>query len=385
MIPEAEEFLRAYRRGRAESTVRNARSNLRHFSRFLDERGISIEEISSGDLEEYFHQMDREEYSNHTIRNRYLTVRQLLDHLGIEEYSENPANQFKISKYASRKNKREEKALQKRVWLTRDEINDLVDAAPQPVVRNRCLILFMYYTACRRSEVSKVKITNMDFEERKARVISPKTGKTITVRWQPHLDSLLRRWREDYRPAYINAEDSPHLFITKQANQVAPNHISRVIREAAENAGIQEVLYEDTAGNKRRRVTSHALRHSFAVHWLQPPNKGSLEELKEILAHEDVQTTQVYTEIVEEQVDEAYANHAATIDYDAGEARNKQICELCAQEKAGLVTHHISYSPEETMDVCQRCHAKIHSGDKYEYLQPDETRAEAEDSDWTPY
>ncbi|MFB6192406.1 MAG: tyrosine-type recombinase/integrase [Haloarculaceae archaeon] len=384
MIEEAEGFLRTYRRGRAESTVRNARSNLRHFSEFLNRKEIPIEQISSDVLEDYFHEMDREDYSNHTIRNRYLTIRQLLDHLGIEEDSENPANQFKISKYAPRKNKREEKALQKRVWLTREEINDLVEAAPQPAVRNRCLILFMYYTACRRSEVSEVKIPNMNFEERKARVNSPKTGKTITVRWQPHLDTLLNEWRTVHRPAYMTA-DSPHLFITDQAEKIAPNHITRIIREAAENAGIQEVLYEDNAGNERRKVTSHTLRHSFAVHWLQPPNKGSLEELKEILAHEDVQTTQVYTEIIEKQVDQAYAKHAATVGYDAGSSRNKQVCELCAESKSKLETHHISYEPEETMAVCSSCHRKIHEGDAYEYLQPDESRADAEGRDWTPY
>lgn len=385
MIEEADDFLRSYRRGRAESTVKNARSNLRHFSRFLDNENLSVNAISSDDLEEYFHQMDREDYSNHTIRNRYLTVRQLLDHLGVEEDSENPANQFKISKYASRKNKREEEALEKRVWLEREEINDLVEAAPQPKVRNRCLILFMYYTACRRSEVSRVKLANMDFEERKAKVRSPKTDKTITVRWQPHLDQLLQKWKDEYREEYINADSSPYLFITQKANRVAPNHISRIIRKAAKDAGLQEVLYEDNAGNKRRRVTSHALRHSFACHWLQPPNKGSLEELKEILAHEDVQTTQVYTDIVEEQVDEAYANHAATIGYDTGARRNRQVCELCGQQEPKLETHHISYEPEETMDVCQGCHAKIHEGDEYAYLQPDESRADAEKRDWTPY
>lgn len=385
MIEEGKDFLRYYRRGRAESTVDNARSNLRHFSGFLEEQDLSIDDISSDHLEEYFHQMDRNNYSDHTIRNRYLTVRQFLDYLDIEEDSENPANQFKISKYAKRKDKREEEALEKRVWLTRDEINELVEAAPQPKIRNRCLILFMYYTACRRSEVSKVKLANMDFEDRKARVNSPKTGKTITVRWQPHLDSLLQRWKDEYRPEYINADDSPYLFITQKANRIVPNHISRIIREAAKNAGIQEVLYEDKAGNKRRRITSHALRHSFAVHWLQPPNKGSLEELKEILAHEDVQTTQVYTEILDEQVDEAYVNHAATIGFDTGTSRNRQLCELCAEQKPKLQTHHISYEPEETMDVCQSCHAKIHEGDEYEYLQPDETRGSAEQNDWTPY
>lgn len=385
MIPEAKKFLRAYRRKRAESTVRNARSDLKMFSEYLEENNLGVKDCTWDELEEYLFQMKQEDYSDHTIRNRYQSINQMYQYLERKDLVEhNPAEEIEIREFASRKNKREEKTLEKRVWLTSEEINDLVEAAPQPVVRNRCLILFMYYTACRRSEVSKVKMENIDFDQRKAKVKSPKTGKIITVRWQPNLDPLLRTWIEQYRPSYVTAADSPYLFVTEQAERIAPNHISRMIRDAAEAAGIQEVLYEDKAGNKRRKVTSHALRHSFAVHWLQPPNKGSLEELKEILAHEDVKTTQIYGKIVEDQMDESYSAHAPTIGYDAVEGSSSQMCELCGEQKPRIVTHHTSYIPEETMDVCQNCHSKIHQGDEYEHLRPDETRKQAEDRGWTP-
>lgn len=385
MIPEAEKFLRAYRRKRAETTVRSTRSDLKQFSAFLDEWDLSVANCTWDDLEEYLYQMKEEDYSDHTIRNRYQSINQLYQYLQRKDIVDhNPADEVEIREFASRKNKREEKTMEKRVWLTREEINQLVDAAPQPVVRNRCIILFMYYTACRRSEVSKVKLENMDFDQRKAKVKNPKTEKIITVRWQENLDPLLRTWVEQYRPAHLTASESPYLFVTEQAESIAPNHISRMIRNAAENAGIQEILYEDKAGNKRRKVTSHALRHSFAVHWLQPPNKGSLEELKEILAHKDVTTTQIYADMVGDQVDESYRAHAGTIDYDGVQGSNSQVCELCGEQKPRLVTHHTSYNPEETMDVCQNCHSEIHGGDRYPHLQPDETREEAEGRGWTP-
>lgn len=390
MIPEGEDFLRHYRKKRAESTVRNKRTDLRDFSRFLSSEGLEIEDVTWKEVEDYLYQLKQDDYANNTIRNRFTTLQVLFKFLkkdGVVE--ENPTVDVKVGDFAPRKNKREEKALQKRVWLKKDqdadidEVRDLVRNAPQPIVRNRCIILFMYYTACRRSEVSNVRLDGMDLDKRKVDVYSPKTDKTITVRWQPSLNPLLNEWIHYYRDSYITAADSPYLFVTQKNEKIHPNHISRIIRNAAEKAGIQEVLYVDKAGNKRRRVTSHSLRHSFGVHYLQPPNRGSIEELQQILGHEDVQTTQIYAEIVSEQVDEAYNTSAPTVDYDTIEASQEQVCAVCDERKT-LETHHISYTPEETIDVCRSCHNRITNGEDLAHLQPDETREEAMDRGWKP-
>jgi integrase/recombinase XerD len=240
----------------------------------------------------------------------------------------------------------------------------------------------MYYTACRRSEVANVKLDDLDFENHKFTVYSPKKGETITGRWHPDLDVLLNEWLEIHRPSYVT-QDSEYLFITEQAEQIAPNHISRVVREAASRAGIQETLYEDMQGNERNRITSHSLRHSYAVHFLRPPNAGSFEELREILAHEDVTTTQIYGKILEDDIDEAYQQNTPSLNDDSSGRQLEQTCEKCGETKSKMVTHHVSYKPEEVMEMCSDCHLEIHNRmGEYSHLMPDVSRKEAEEKGW---
>ena len=314
MIEVGQEFLDRLEDKRAESTVKGHRSNLRAFSEFLNKNNVDPLEFDWIDFEDFLEGQVAEGYSNHTVRNRYVTVRMLYSRLqkkGIID--QNPADGVNIGDIADRTNKRKEQKGEKRVWLTKDEITKLTNSTPQPVVRNRLIVRWMYYTACRRSEVANVKLDDLDFDKRKFTVYSPKKGETITGRWHPDLDPLLDEWLEVHRPSYTT-KDSEHLFITEKANQIAPNHISRIVREAADRAGIQETLYEDMQGNERKRITSHSLRHSYAVHFLRPPNAGSFEELKEILAHEDVTTTQIYGKILDEDIDEAYQQKTPSLD-----------------------------------------------------------------------
>jgi integrase/recombinase XerD len=383
MIEEAEKFLERLEGKRAESTVKSHRSNLRAFSKFIDKTGIEPLDLDWIDLEDFLEGQKAEGYSNHTVRNRYVSVRMLYSRLEKKEViDENPADRVKIGDIVDRTNKRKERDGEERVWLTREEVSKLTDAAPQPAVRNRLIIRWMYYTACRRSEVSNVKLEDLDFENRKFSVYSPKKGETITGRWHSDLDPLLNEWLDDHRDSYITS-DSDYLFITQQAEQIAPNHVSRIVREAAERAGIQKTLYEDMQGNERKKVTAHSLRHSYAVHFLRPPNPGSFEQLKEILAHEDVTTTQIYGEILDDDVDEAYEESTLSLDDDPTGRHLMQECERCGETKAQMVEHHTSYKPEELMEICTECHVEIHNKpDEYSHLMPDVTRKEAKENGW---
>ncbi|MFB6218707.1 MAG: tyrosine-type recombinase/integrase [Halobacteriaceae archaeon] len=192
MIQEAEQFLDRLEEKRAESTVRSHRSNLKKFSKFIKENNIDVTDFDWVDFEDFLEFQSAEGYSNHTVRNRYVSVRMLYSRLqkrGVVE--QNPANNIKIGSIVDRTNKRKERRGEERVWLTKKEITKLTNAAPQPVVRNRLIIRWMYYTACRRSEVSEVKQDDLDFDNRKFTVYSPKKGETITGRWHPDLDGLL--------------------------------------------------------------------------------------------------------------------------------------------------------------------------------------------------
>lgn len=73
---------------------------------------------------------------------------------------------------------------------------------------------------------------------------------------------------------------------------------------AAKEAGIQDVQYVDQRGNKQRRVTTHTLRHGFAVNALKCGI--DIRRLQKLLGHADISTTQKYLRVIDEDVKEAY-------------------------------------------------------------------------------
>jgi integrase/recombinase XerD len=65
-----------------------------------------------------------------------------------------------------------------------------------------------------------------------------------------------------------------------------------VVTTAAENADMQEIKFVDAAGMERQKITSHDLRHSFAVHFVR--NGGDIRTLRDLLGHASISTTEKY-------------------------------------------------------------------------------------------
>jgi len=135
---------------------------------------------------------------------------------------------------------------------------------------------------------------------------------------------------------------------------------------------LQKIIYTDARGAEHNKYTSHTLRHSFAMHWLD--NGGSMEALSKHLAHSSITTTEIYGEVREDRASKEYEEFAPDLNTDT--SYQGGVCTLC-NDRPSSVSHHTSYNPEETIDVCPSCHAEIHHTSKYEDLQPDMTLKQA--------
>ena len=156
--------------------------------------------------------------------------------------------------------------------------------------RNRTIIDFMYSTGCRVSELSNVKISDLDFDDDYVQL----TGKGSKQRIVP-IGSKLKENLVLYLDTR-NLKDpknlSPLLFLSKSNNRLDRTAIFRLIKSTALNTGV------------KINVHPHTLRHSAATHMLEAG--CDLRTLQEYLGHTSVSTTQIYTKLTKEFLNEVF-------------------------------------------------------------------------------
>lgn len=163
----------------------------------------------------------------------------------------------------------------------------------------------LWQTGVRAHELSGIKLTNIDREERAIRVHSDKTDSWRTVYYQPSLDFLIDQWLDGgYRDSYGPSDRSPYLFPSQRSDRLNTDSIGKIVKQAAEDAGIQEVMYEDAAGQPKHKITAHSLRHGHAVYALK--SGIDIRVLQEHLGHSNLETTEVYLQLIDDDVKDAY-------------------------------------------------------------------------------
>lgn len=102
---------------------------------------------------------------------------------------------------------------------------------------------------------------------------------------------------------------SLYLFITYRSEQFRSNLVNDIVKEAAHEAGVQEKLYEDAAGNPRWKVTAHTMRHSFAVQSLK--NGMDIRFLSKVMGHENLETTKKYLRVTDDDTRQMVRRYGA--------------------------------------------------------------------------
>ena len=183
----------------------------------------------------------------------------------------------------------------------------LCENVPDPKVRNELLIRLMFQTGIRTKELRNIRIQDLDRNNRSIKVEDAKSNKYRTVFYND-LEPWLSQWLDQgYRDSLRPASDSPYLFITNRKERFSINTASRVITEAADNAEIQETMYEDNNGGERKRITPHALRHGFARSCVK--DGMDISYLKELMGHENLDVTKQYLKFTDQDKRDAVRKH----------------------------------------------------------------------------
>ncbi len=226
----------------------------------------------------------------------------------------NPATEVELPKYARNL---------PRTILHIEDI-ELILAQTNPStdegIRDRAIIETLYSTGIRRGELTNLSIYDIDA---RGQTLMVREGKNKKDRLLP-IGQRALRWLEKYRleirPDYVTGQDNGILFLTDQGEAFKRGTLSGRIKRYIKKAGL------DIQGS------CHLFRHAMATHMLE--NGADIRFIQVMLGHENLSTTQIYTQVSIEKLKQI---HAAT--HPAREEMQTDLLNILAAEAEDEFIH----------------------------------------------
>ncbi len=172
--------------------------------------------------------------------------------------------------------------------LSPDMVNQLL-AAPQGSVdryarRDKAMLAFLYATGCRVSEMTALKMSDVNMEERYARVTGKGNKQRMVSLTPMAIDAITNYLNLERSDMIINTDcDEGWLFVSRSGRQLNRETVWQQIQRYAARIGCG------------KDIGPHTLRHSFGTHLLA--GGADIRALQEMLGHASIRTTQIYTHV----------------------------------------------------------------------------------------
>lgn len=320
--PYIRNFMEEEKRKRKPQTYANRRTALPHYDEYLQEVGKDPRKVWTNTTEGFASWLINEKgVADGTARQYLGSVKEFYDHLiartkeeeRMEDESEtnveeNPVEEADFDAILTSKDTERDKLLRGENYaLTPEKMKLTIKHAPAPQSRNQLILRMLGGTGCRPEELCNIRLQDVKLEERKVHIRADKTEENRTVWFGEGLATHLRLWiHGGPRDSYAPAADSPYLLVTERSAQISYQRILDVVHEAAENAGLQEVIGHTSAGQPKYKVTPYSYRHGFGN---ELAGKYDIRTVADLMGHSNTSTTlKHYVKGKEERMREAGLN-----------------------------------------------------------------------------
>ena len=266
-----------YQKGLSQNTVDSYKSDLTKLSNYLQNQDLSKESIDN-----FFIDMSEYNYSSSTKKRMHSSIKNFLKYINEnEDYESIDISDIKL---------KSSKKLPEVLSIT--DIENMINFYNHETYldsRNRTVIDVLYSTGCRVSELCDINISDIDLDEKYLKL----KGKGSKQRIVP-IGSMLYKNLMQYlnvREIFLQNRGEP-LFLSKSKNKLDRTAVFRIIKKTAKNISLQTDVHP------------HTLRHSAATHMLE--GGCDLRTVQEFLGHSSVSTTQIYTKVTKEFLEEAF-------------------------------------------------------------------------------
>ena len=273
-------------RNLSDNSIRAYTHDLDIFSAYLDTESLSFNNLGSKKVRSFVADLSRKKLKDSSINRIISSIKSFYKYC--VRYDVLDINPFSHVRSISNNRKIPD-------VLSFAEINNMIELTGNSFygIRDRVILEMLYSTGCRVSELTGLKVEDIDLKKRMALV----HGKGRKARWV-----FLTRGTADelasYLPVrknYINKSiglESVNLIINRNGNSISVRGIHYLIEKYTRAVGVS------------KHVSPHTFRHTFATHML---NSGAgIRIVQEMLGHSSIATTQLYTHVGMDRLKDVY-------------------------------------------------------------------------------
>ena len=278
-------------KGLATNTVSAYRRDLAKFDDFAKKRKLGLAAVNRDDLVDFLASLYRQKLESKTVARHLVTLRNFFRHAQVQELiSEDPTAQLESPKIR--------RSLPG--YLRLDEVEKLLELPDQSTpfgLRDRAMLEVLYSTGLRVSELTSLRVMDLDTKVGCVRCIGKGDKERIVPVGRKAL-AMVEKYLRDGRTALIRTtrgSPGPYLFVNRRGGRISRVGVWKIFSSYGRKAGLRVPL------------TPHMLRHSFATHLLE--RGADLRSVQLMLGHSDISTTQIYTHVLEERLKQIYKAH----------------------------------------------------------------------------
>ncbi len=289
MFQDVEDFLNylKYEKGYSEHTLKAYRADLSDWAEFLGEAAENWNAVSYRELHHYLSERGESGLSAATLERRLAALKSLYRFLQKQgQVKSNPAALVSSPKQAHPLPS----------VLSEGEMWDLLFLLPVRnalEVRNQALLVFLYATGLRVSELVGMNLSDLNFDEETVRVLG-KGNKERVVPFGETAAVILKKYIPNRRELGGNRNESA-FWLTRNGNRLSDRMVRNILNQTLECI------------SQQKKVTPHTLRHTFATHLLE--HGANIRVIQELLGHVSLSTTQIYTHLSVDSLKESYRKY----------------------------------------------------------------------------
>jgi len=275
-------------KGASAKTLITYEQSLREFNNFLYEyaggKELTLDQLPEDGVRGFLVELDKRGNDRGTVRKKLSSIRSFAKYLVKFEYTDRDFTSYISTPKAKKPIP---------VFIEEDGIEKILDVQTGDAtgLRDKAILELLYGTGMRVSEMCGLDLTDIDFDGAVVTVLGKRRKQRVIPVIARAADAV-RNYLKSRDEISENKIDERALFISSNGKRIIPASVYKIV--ARRIKGVSGV----------ERKGPHTLRHSFATHLL---NHGAdLEAVRQLLGHESLSTTQVYTHLSVEQLKRVY-------------------------------------------------------------------------------